>query len=60
MKINKPNPYSVMLNAYIRDGEITYSGEAMMLACLVHSKGAGRDTDDEKMVRKIMSDHNLE
>lgn len=46
--------------AYIRDGKTVHTGEAVLLACLVHTKGKGRDTDDETAVRKIMRDQNIE
>jgi hypothetical protein len=50
----------VMDLAYIRDGDVTHTDEAVILACLLHSKGKGRGTDDHKHVQRIMKDRNLE
>lgn len=52
--------YRVYNRAYIRDGSITYTDEAVVLACLVHSKGNSRKGEDMTDVRKIMKDINLE
>jgi len=49
----------VMDRAYMRDGNTLHTGEALMLACLLHAHGK-RGTDDEAFLRKIMKDHNLE
>lgn len=46
--------------AYIRDGRVTHTGEAVILACLVHSKGKGRGSEDMSEVRRIMRDRNLD
>lgn len=46
--------------AYIRDGHVTHTDESVILACLLHSKGKGRGTDDMKEVQRIMKDKNLE
>lgn len=45
--------------AYIRDGQTFHSGEALLLACLLHAKGKSRSSDDMVEVRKIMKDRNL-
>lgn len=50
----------VMDLAYIRSGNIIYTDEAVILACLLHSKGKGRDTKDFKDLQRIMKDKNLE
>lgn len=47
-----------MDRAYIRDGKTVHSGEALLLACLLHTKGKGRESADMKDVQKIMRDHN--
>jgi hypothetical protein len=46
--------------AYIRDGAVMHTDEAVILACLLHSKGKGRGTSDHKEVQRIMKDRNLE
>lgn len=50
----------IMDIAYIRDNKITLTDESVILACLLHTKGKGRGTDDMKDVRRIMKDKNLE
>lgn len=50
----------VMDNGYIRDGETLHTGEALLLACLLHAKGKSRKSDDFKDVQKIMHDKNLD
>lgn len=53
------NPfYRVMDRAYIRDGRVVHTDEAMMLACLVHSAGKGRKGKDMEDVQRIMRDRN--
>ena len=52
--------YRVMERAYIRDRDITHTGEAMMLACLTHTSGTSRKSENMKLVQKIMKDKNLE
>lgn len=47
-----------MDKAYIRDGRNTHVGEALLLACLLHTKGEGRRTPDMTDVQKIMKDPN--
>lgn len=46
--------------AWCRDGRFTISGEALLLACLLHTHGNSRDSDDFKDVQRIMGDINLE
>lgn len=46
--------------AFIRDGHIVYTDESVILACLLHTKGKGRNTPDLTDVRRIMHDVNLE
>lgn len=50
----------VMDRAYIRDGKNVHCGEAVVLACLLHTKGRSRKSKDMIEVRKIMRDHNLD
>jgi len=44
--------------AYIRDGATLHTGEALLLACLLHAKGKSRKSDDMKDVQRIMHDRN--
>lgn len=47
--------------AWIRNGRVSVTGEALILACLLHSTGgAGRNTDDLKTVQALMNDVNLD
>lgn len=46
--------------AWIRNGDLVVTGEALILACLLHTHGAGRNTDDFKAVQALMDDINLE
>lgn len=50
----------VISRAYIRDGKNFHTGEALLIACLLHAKGAGRNSKDMADVRRIMRDHNLD
>lgn len=47
-----------MYRAYIRDGHTLHTGEALLLACLLHAKGKSRNGDDMKEVQRIMRDKN--
>lgn len=51
--------YRVLHRAYIRNDAVVNVGEALLLACLLHAKGAGRNSDDMQDVRRIMKDKNL-
>lgn len=48
--------------AWIRNGhsKSVVTGEALILACLLHTHGAGRNTDDFKVVQALMDDVNLD
>jgi hypothetical protein len=46
--------------AWIRNGDLTVTGEALILATLLHTTGAGRDSDDYKEVLRLMNDVNVE
>jgi len=50
----------IMDNAYLRDGESIHTGEALLLACLLHAKGKSRKSGDFVDVQKIMRDKNLD
>lgn len=49
----------MMDRAWMRDGEVEVTGEALLLALLLHTKGAGRNSKDMKDVQRIMRDHNI-
>lgn len=50
----------LMDRAYLRTGKITHTDEALLLACLVASKGkTQRGNTEMTEVGKIMNDHNL-
>lgn len=59
MEKSKDPFYKIMHRAYIWDGKVLHTDEAMMLACLVHSKGHGRDSNDMTDLQKIMRDVNI-
>lgn len=48
-----------MYRAYLKDGDKIHTGEALLLACLLHAKGAGRKSKDMEDVQKIMRDINV-
>lgn len=50
----------LIYRAYIRDGKIEYSGESLLLACLLHAKGKSRMSADMTDVQRIMKDVNLD
>lgn len=52
--------FRVMDLAFIRDGKITHTDEAVILALLTHTRGKGRGTKDMDDVRRIMRDRNLD
>ena len=46
--------------ARLRDGRYEITGEALLLALLLHSTGEGRDSEDFKDLQRIMGDINLQ
>lgn len=50
----------LMDRAYLMDGKSLHTGEALLLATLLHSQGAGRNSDDMKDLQRIMQDPNAE
>lgn len=48
--------------AWIRNGKSNniITGEALILACLLHTHGAGRNSEDMKTVQALMDDVNLD
>lgn len=50
----------LIYRAYLRDGKTYHSGEALLLACLLHAKGKSRNSDDMTEVQRIMRDGNLD
>lgn len=49
----------LMYRAVLRDGTTEHTGEALLLACLLHAKGKGRKSPDMSDVQRIMRDHNV-
>lgn len=60
MSKNLPVGNRIMDVAWLRDGETVHTGEALVLAMLVHTRGKGRGSEDERFIRKLFKDHNLE
>jgi hypothetical protein len=58
-KMIKPDR-RVMDLAWLRHGETIYTGEALVLALLFHTKGAGRGTDDHKYLSRMLDDPNTD
>jgi hypothetical protein len=50
----------LMYRAYLKDGDKVHTGEALLLACLLHAKGESRKSKDMEDVQKIMLDHNVD
>lgn len=50
--------YRVSTRAFMLNGDIEYTGDTLMLALLLHCKGKGRGTDEEKYVAKLLDDPN--
>lgn len=47
--------------AYLRDGEITHTGEALALAMLLHAKGSSNRTrNDLEQVGRMLNDPNID
>lgn len=48
--------------AWIRNGKTdgVVTGEALILATLLHTTGRGRNSDDMKVVQSLMNDVNLD
>lgn len=49
----------LMHRAYLKDGDQVHTGEALLLACLLHAKGKSRKSDDMTEVQRIMRDRNV-
>ena len=58
MKYEEREFYRLLNRAYIRDGDKTHEGEALILACLLHAKGRSRQSNDMAEVQRIMRDKN--
>jgi hypothetical protein len=50
----------LLYRAYIRDGDREISGEALLLALLMHTRGTSRKSQDMRQVQKMMRDINLD
>lgn len=48
----------LIYRAYLWDGDTLHTGEALLLACLLHAKGESRNSSDFKDVQRIMKDQN--
>lgn len=46
--------------AWIRNGDSVVTGEALILATLLHTTGRGRNTADMEVVQSLMNDVNLD
>jgi hypothetical protein len=44
--------------AWLRDGDSIYTGEAMMLAVLLHTRGKGRTQEHERELARLLDDPN--
>lgn len=49
----------LMFRAWVRDGKGIHTGEALLLACLLHAKGKSRRSAAMKDVQRIMKDVNF-
>lgn len=50
----------ILHRAYLRDGDITYTGEALALAMLLHAKGkTERGAKELEQISKMLDDPNL-
>lgn len=56
--VSMDNPNSFMSLAFIRDGDLTYTNEAVYIACLLHASGGPRTEEAEKKVARMMDDIN--
>lgn len=51
----------MMDRAYLRDGDVVHTGEALLLALLFHAKGKTRRGQDELLqVSKMLDDPNID
>jgi len=59
MKYEEREFYRFVNRAYIRDGKTVHTGEAVLLATLLHTKGKNRsNSKDMADVQRIMRDKN--
>lgn len=47
-----------LYRAYLKDGDTEHTGEALLLACLMHTTGKSRKSDHMADVQRIMKDRN--
>jgi hypothetical protein len=53
--------YRIAVNAFTRDRHGNeYSGDALMVALLIHTTGKGRSLDNEREVARLLDDPNIE
>lgn len=56
-----PTGNRMMDRAYLRDGDVVHTGEALLLALLFHAKGkTKRGVDELKQVAKMLDDPNAQ
>jgi hypothetical protein len=49
-----------LYRAYLVDGDTVHTGEALLLACLMHTTGKSRKSDHMADVQRIMKDRNVQ
>lgn len=55
-----PTGNRLMDRAYLRDGDLVHTGEALLVALLLHTKGKTRRGQNElEQVSKMLNDPNL-
>ena len=59
MKKMTGNETNVFARAYIRDRDLVYHKDAMLIALLAHTHGDDRDGPDGRRVRQMLDDINL-
>lgn len=56
----KPDTRQLINQAWIRNGDSVVTGEALILATLLHTHGKDRAGSDFKVVQELMNDVNLD
>ena len=54
------NTTQFLNQAWIRNGDGYVTGEALILAILLHTHSTGRNSDDMRVVQALMNDVNLD
>lgn len=50
----------LLYRAYLVDGDTVHTGEALLLACLMHTTGGSRKSEHMADVQRIMRDKNVQ